>query len=65
MFFFFPNTSGLPLEEVAALFGDADEVAVYQREIEIDQNTLVVIDHSDEKKGIETNIIEEHQMETV
>lgn len=26
MWFFFPNTKGMPLEEVAALFGDADEV---------------------------------------
>lgn len=27
MFVFFPNTKGMPLEEVAALFGDADEVS--------------------------------------
>jgi hypothetical protein len=32
---FFPDTRRMPLEEVAALFGDADEVAVYQRDIAI------------------------------
>lgn len=37
MWLFFPDTRGLPLEEVAALFGDADEVAVYQRDIDVDE----------------------------
>jgi MFS family permease len=36
IWFFFPDTNGLPLEEVAAIFGDADEVAIYQRDLEID-----------------------------
>ena len=27
MWFYFPDTLGLPLEEVAAIFGDQDEVA--------------------------------------
>ncbi|KAF2013703.1 MFS transporter [Aaosphaeria arxii CBS 175.79] len=30
---FFPDTNGMPLEEIAALFGDEHEVAVYQNEI--------------------------------
>lgn len=33
---FWPDTRGLPLEEIAAIFGDADEVAVYQRDIRVD-----------------------------
>ncbi|ORY03954.1 MFS transporter [Clohesyomyces aquaticus] len=33
---YFPNTNGLPLEEIAAIFGDGDEVAVYQREMMIE-----------------------------
>jgi len=33
MWLYFPNTKGVPLEEIAALFGDADEVAVYEREL--------------------------------
>jgi hypothetical protein len=47
MFFFFPDTKGLPLEEIAAIFGDSDEVAIYQREIEIDHHdhTLVIHTH--------------------
>lgn len=32
---FFPSTKGLPLEEVVALFGDEDEVAGYQTEIDV------------------------------
>ncbi|KIW49678.1 hypothetical protein PV05_11332 [Exophiala xenobiotica] len=57
---FFPDTRGMPLEEVAAIFGDADEVAVYQREIEIDETTHTVISHRAEPekpeatKAIET-----------
>lgn len=45
MFFWFPDTRGLPLEEVAAIFGDADEVATYQRELQVDTATHTVIDH--------------------
>ena len=32
----------MPLEEVAAIFGDADEVAIYQRDIEIDYATHTI-----------------------
>ncbi|OAP58544.1 hypothetical protein AYL99_07634 [Fonsecaea erecta] len=51
MLFFFPDTKGMPLEEIAAIFGDADEVAIYQREIEIDHitHTVVTHDHAGEK----------------
>jgi len=43
--FLYPDTRGLPLEEIATLFGDADEVAVYQADIEIDRNTHTIVDH--------------------
>jgi hypothetical protein len=46
MFFFFPDTKGLPLEEIAAIFGDADEVAIYQRDIEIDHKDHRIIDRT-------------------
>jgi len=48
IWFIWPDTRGLPLEEVAAIFGDADEVAIYQREIEIDHNTNTIINHHSE-----------------
>ncbi|SMQ53932.1 unnamed protein product [Zymoseptoria tritici ST99CH_3D7] len=35
IWFWFPDTKGKPLEEVAAIFGDVDEVVVYQREIDV------------------------------
>lgn len=31
---YFPNTLGKPLEEIAALFGDVDEVVVFQKELD-------------------------------
>lgn len=33
-FFIFPDTARKPLEEIAALFGDQDEVVVFQRDLE-------------------------------
>ena len=41
----------MPLEELAALFGDADEVAVYQAEIEVDKNSHGIVDHHNNKGG--------------
>ncbi|KAJ9615767.1 hypothetical protein H2200_001844 [Cladophialophora chaetospira] len=51
MWIWFPDTNGLPLEEVAALFGDADEVAIYQRDIEVDFATHTIVDHHGGVKG--------------
>jgi hypothetical protein len=52
----FPDTNGVPLEEVAAIFGDADEVAIYQRDIEVDFATHTIKDahSSGGVKGAET-----------
>ena len=41
----------MPLEELAALFGDQDEVAVYQAEIELDRNSHAIVDISNGKHG--------------
>jgi hypothetical protein len=31
---FFPDTARKPLEEIAAMFGDRDDVVVFQRDLE-------------------------------
>ncbi|KAH0847249.1 MFS transporter, SP family, sugar:H+ symporter [Fonsecaea pedrosoi] len=50
--FLVPETKGMPLEEVAAIFGDADEVAVYLRDVHLDPtNDQLVVEHHDGKGG--------------
>ncbi|EXJ74794.1 uncharacterized protein A1O5_01490 [Cladophialophora psammophila CBS 110553] len=39
MYFLLPETKGVPLEEVAKLFGDTDTIMVYAEDIHIDHNT--------------------------
>jgi hypothetical protein len=51
MFLYFPDTKGLPLEEIAAIFGDEDDIAVYQREININDGGIIEDRHG-EVKGI-------------
>lgn len=48
--FYIPETKGVPLEELAALFGDDDEIVVYMKDIHVDHNTheLVV----DKQRGV-------------
>lgn len=41
---FWPDTRNMPLEEISAIFGDEDEVAVHQRELEIEPSTHAVHD---------------------
>lgn len=57
MWFFYPNTRGMPLEEVAQLFGDAEDVAVYQRELAavgdlsaLEDTVIYTSDHLAEEK---------------
>lgn len=38
-FFYIPETKGVPLEELAAIFGDQDEIVVYMKDIHVDENT--------------------------
>jgi hypothetical protein len=49
-YFILPETKGIPLEEMAKLFGDTDDIMVYAEDIHIDQNTheLVVEEHGKE-----------------
>lgn len=39
MYFTIPETKGIPLEEVAKLFGDDGEVEIFARDIHIDATT--------------------------
>ncbi|OAP54331.1 MFS transporter, SP family, sugar:H+ symporter [Fonsecaea erecta] len=65
MWFYFPNTKGVPLEEIGVLFGETDEVAVYQRDIEVDHINHTIHDrHHEQSKAmdashVETNIVED------
>ena len=46
VFFVLPETNGVPLEELAAIFGDDDEIAVYMKDIHVDHTThQLVVDH--------------------
>jgi len=67
LFFFFPDTKGRPLEEIAAIFGDVDDVAIYQRDIEIDHTThelkikgvnAVIEGIDDEKAGVHRETVD-------
>jgi hypothetical protein len=51
----FPDTNGLPLEEIATIFGDEDDVAVYQREINIQDGRVIDLHAvAKEKQGVHT-----------
>jgi hypothetical protein len=52
MWFLFPDTNGLPLEEIAAIFGDEDDIAVYQREIDILDGGIINDHHVGRKGGV-------------
>ncbi|KAH0847812.1 hypothetical protein AYO21_04018 [Fonsecaea monophora] len=44
---FWPDTRDTPLEEIGAIFGDGDEIAVYQYQLEIDPTTHTIHDHTE------------------
>lgn len=44
VFFLFPDTHDRPLEEIAEIFGDRDEVAIYQRDVVFDPTTHAVVE---------------------
>jgi hypothetical protein len=42
---FLPETKGVPLEEIAALFGDQDEVIIFSENIHVDHTTHDLVVH--------------------
>jgi len=52
-FIYLPETKGVPLEEIAAIFGDGDEVMVFSQDIHVDHTThdLVVDTHTGNTVG--------------
>jgi len=49
VYFVIPETKGIPLEEMAAIFGDTEDIAVYSADIHVDHNThdIVVDEHGE------------------
>jgi hypothetical protein len=39
MYFVLPETKGIPLEEMARIFGDTDDVVVFSENVHVDHNT--------------------------
>ncbi|KAK3050522.1 hypothetical protein LTR09_008161 [Extremus antarcticus] len=59
MWFYFPDTLGKPLEEIAAIFGDHDEVAGYMRDIQINEEDIDAVEFPKNEKSGATKV-EEH-----
>ncbi|KAI1625143.1 general substrate transporter [Exophiala viscosa] len=59
---FVPETKGVPLEEMAAIFGDPEDVVIYLREVHVDHtnNELVVEPHADDEKASIQRVEESH-----
>lgn len=58
-----PETNGLPLEEVAAIFGDKDEVMVWQNQIHVDRNThQLVVENSEGETDLARVVTEDHKV---
>ncbi|KIW77784.1 hypothetical protein Z517_07617 [Fonsecaea pedrosoi CBS 271.37] len=43
--FYWPDTRGIPLEEIGVLFGDEAEIAVFQADIQLDHDTKQITTH--------------------
>jgi len=57
--FYIPETRGVPLEEIAQLFGDSDEVMVFSEDIHIDRGTheLIIDSHGTGAAGADGEVV--------
>jgi hypothetical protein len=53
VWFFVPETKGVPLEEMAAIFGDTDDVVIYLRDVHLDQHTSSKPTSTEDGQGVE------------
>ncbi|ORY17254.1 general substrate transporter [Clohesyomyces aquaticus] len=53
MFFVLPETKGVPLEEMAKIFGDIDDVVVFSSDLHVDHNTHQLVVAGRHGKGLE------------
>ena len=62
MYFVLPETKNVPLEELSALFGDADEVVLYSQDIVMDRNThKLVLETHDQGAVLAREVTEVYQ----
>ena len=57
-FFVLPETKGVPLEEIAAIFGDTEEIMVYSEDIHVDHATHELIVGRRAETGTDRSIVE-------
>ena len=64
--FWVPETKSRPLEEMAAIFGDTDEVKIYSADIFVNENHEVRVDcYPGSEKDLADTSVEDHHMEKV
>jgi len=56
-----PETKNIPLEEMAALFGDTDEVAVFATQIHMNEHTDEVSVHDGLSSPTEIGVVSEEK----
>ena len=54
IYLYIPETKGVPLEEIAALFGDPNEVAIFSKNIQLNRETheLIINKHDNVTAGV-------------
>lgn len=63
VYFFFPDTLHKPLEEIAAMFGDEDKVAVYQIELDRDATLMKAVETELTDKAAPSQVGEVEEIE--